>query len=104
MRLPGGGIIFSSASSGPILARANSTRSRFVSEKDPHVANIYNLDCPSVRNLAGASVLVAEDEAVIALEIEALLTDAGCLVLGPYTSAADSLAALRSQRPDVALL
>ena len=55
-------------------------------------------------SLAGASVLVAEDEALIGMEIEILLSDAGCSVLGPYASAADALASLQRQRPDAALL
>ena len=33
--------------------------------------------------LAGQRVLVVEDEALIAMEVEAALMDAGCEVLGP---------------------
>ncbi len=47
--------------------------------------------------LSGLRVLVAEDQAVIALDL-------GCVVLPPAPSAAEALAALRAGRPDAALL
>ena len=53
---------------------------------------------------AGARVLVAEAEAVIALDLEATLRRFGCAVLGPVASVADALALLGRERPDAALL
>ena len=49
-------------------------------------------------------MLVAEDEFVIALEIEAALREFGCLVLGPTASVADTLDLLTRERPDAALI
>ena len=55
-------------------------------------------------HLVGAKVLVAEDEAAIALDIEQSLREQGCVVLGPTATIADTLASLSHDRPDVALL
>src|SRR5438270_7446374 len=54
--------------------------------------------------LAGARVLVVEDEFVIALEVEFLLRDFGCEVLGPVPSVARALELLGRERPDAAPL
>src|SRR3954454_7390819 len=54
--------------------------------------------------LAGARVLVVEDEFVIALEVEFLLRDFGCEVLGPVPSVVRALELLGRERPDAALL
>src|SRR4051812_39411524 len=54
--------------------------------------------------LAGARVLVAEDEAVIAFEIETALRELGCVVLGPAAAATDTLGLVTRERPDAALL
>jgi CheY-like chemotaxis protein len=54
--------------------------------------------------LAGAAVLVAEDDAVIALDLEATLRRLGCRVLGPAGSVEGALALLAAERPDAALL
>jgi CheY-like chemotaxis protein len=51
-----------------------------------------------------ASVLVVEDEALIAMDLQALLEDAGYRVLGPANSTASAMALLAGQDPDVALL
>ncbi len=59
---------------------------------------------PEAARLAGARVLVAEDEFVIALEIETTLREFGCLVLGPTASVADTLDLLTRERPDAALI
>src|SRR5690242_13598979 len=59
---------------------------------------------PDAAHLAGARVLVAEDEALIALDVEVCLRDFGCAVLGPTVSVADTLALMTRERPDAALL
>src|SRR3954469_16920298 len=55
-------------------------------------------------NSANASVLVVEDEALIAMDLQALLEDAGYTVLGPANSTAAAMALLDGNEPDVALL
>jgi CheY-like chemotaxis protein len=52
----------------------------------------------------GVSVLVVEDEALIAMDLQALLEEAGYRVLGPANSSAAAMALLAGQDPDVALL
>jgi CheY-like chemotaxis protein len=54
--------------------------------------------------LDGAQVLVAEDNFLVALHLEAKLTDWGGRVLGPVPSVTAGLALLQRQRPDLALL
>ena len=51
-----------------------------------------------------ATVLVVEDEALIALDLQALLEDAGYRVLGPANSPAVAFSLLEANQPDVALL
>jgi DNA-binding NtrC family response regulator len=68
------------------------------------VANCPATHHPSQRSLTGTSVLVAEDDATIGMYIEELLWDAGCIVLGPVVSVTNALAALETQRPEVALI
>ncbi|MFY9841369.1 MAG: hypothetical protein WAK55_33840, partial [Xanthobacteraceae bacterium] len=38
------------------------------------------------RSLAGCRILVAEDEALIAIELQRILEDFGCEVVGPLSS------------------
>jgi CheY-like chemotaxis protein len=54
--------------------------------------------------LADLRVLVVEDEAIIAMDLENTLREFGCVVLPLASSVAKALEVLRSQRPDVALL
>jgi DNA-binding response OmpR family regulator len=54
--------------------------------------------------LAGSTVLVAEDEAVVALELEATLRRQGCVVLGPAVTVAEGLALLAGETPSAALV
>jgi DNA-binding response OmpR family regulator len=49
-------------------------------------------------------VLVAEDEAMIGMLIEATLQDAGYDVLGPFPSVREALRAADDQKPDAAVL
>jgi DNA-binding response OmpR family regulator len=53
---------------------------------------------------AGARVMVVEDNAVVAMDIEAMLREAGYTVLGPLASVAAALAFLDEVRPDAVLL
>ena len=50
------------------------------------------------------TVLVVEDEALIAMDVEAALNEEGCRVLGPGASVADAMALLDGELPDCALL
>jgi CheY-like chemotaxis protein len=54
--------------------------------------------------LAGATVLIVEDEAVVALNLALMLRELGCIALGPAVDNAQALALLRRQRPDAVLL
>jgi CheY-like chemotaxis protein len=54
--------------------------------------------------VAGAKVLVVEDDAIVALGIASMLEDLGCTVLGPWASVAEALTALDDAAPDAALL
>ena len=51
-----------------------------------------------------ARVLVAEDEPLIAMELQELLEIAGHHVLGPMRSCRDCLSLLQTTRPDVAIV
>jgi hypothetical protein len=46
-------------------------------------------------DLKGARVLVAEDEALIAFELEAFLTEAGAIVIGPSYDLGDAVLDIR---------
>ncbi len=59
---------------------------------------------PSAGRLDGARLLVVEDSAIIFLELEMVLTDAGAVVIGPSRSVADALATLRRHKIDAAIL
>ncbi len=49
-------------------------------------------------------VLILEDEAIIALNLQDELQDSGYRVAGPFTSCADALTWLGAETPDVAVL
>jgi CheY-like chemotaxis protein len=49
-------------------------------------------------------VLVAEDEALVAMLVEDMLTDIGCIVIGPAGSLDEALQLAREDNFDVALL
>lgn len=55
-------------------------------------------------NLKGARVLVADDEFLIALDVEATLTDAGADVVGLCATLAETLAFVKVEDISVALL
>jgi DNA-binding response OmpR family regulator len=52
----------------------------------------------------GARVLVVEDEAMLSLELEAMLLDMGCVIAGTAAKLDDALRIARSSEFDVALL
>ncbi len=54
--------------------------------------------------LASRRILVAEDEALIAIGIEAMLLDFGCEVVGPVSEVREILQAVETERLDGALL
>jgi two-component SAPR family response regulator len=49
-------------------------------------------------------VLIVEDSALIAIDIEALLKEAGYRVLGPVNSVVSAFALLENEEPDLAVL
>jgi two-component system, response regulator PdtaR len=53
---------------------------------------------------SGPLVLVLEDEAIIAIDVQDELQDRGYRVAGPFTSCADALEWLQSATPDLAIL
>jgi DNA-binding response OmpR family regulator len=55
-------------------------------------------------HLLGRSVLLVEDELLVAWDIEQMLTAAGVRVLGPAASVASALALLKANKPDAAIL
>jgi CheY-like chemotaxis protein len=59
---------------------------------------------PNGAGLHGLKVLVAEDEALVALDLACTLRELGCDVLPAAPSVAGALAILAAERPDVALL
>lgn len=54
--------------------------------------------------LAGKRVMVVEDELLVAMLVEDVLADAGCVVVGPFARVDPALAAARVEAIDVALL
>jgi len=54
--------------------------------------------------LRGARVLLLEDDAVIAMEMQERLNDLGIVVLGPFATIEDAEASLARELPQAALL
>jgi DNA-binding NtrC family response regulator len=54
--------------------------------------------------LAGRRILIAEDESLIALELETALRDFGCEIVGPVARVEDVLRQVEAHDPDGALL
>jgi CheY-like chemotaxis protein len=54
--------------------------------------------------LQGLRVLVVEDEFLVAMDIEAMLRELACEVVGPIGNLASALQAAREERLDLALL
>ena len=60
--------------------------------------------CTSESLLANRKILLAEDEGLIALDLETTLMGFGCEVVGPLSELDEIVAALRSEPVDGALL
>ncbi len=58
----------------------------------------------AARTLSGARVLVVEDEAFIAFELQATLTDAGAQVIGPSLTLAEAFALASRENLSAAVL
>jgi CheY-like chemotaxis protein len=54
--------------------------------------------------LAGCRVLLIEDDALIAMDVEGSLCEFGCEVIGPFGTIEEALAALQTERLDCAVL
>jgi len=54
--------------------------------------------------LSGRHILIVEDEAAIALDLEDALRSLGAVVLGPVASVSDALSLVKKDRADCALL
>src|SRR5581483_1927914 len=53
---------------------------------------------------AGKRILVVEDEVIVAIEIAAILTDAGYTVVGPVGTAVEAFKAVLAMPPDLVLM
>src|ERR1700742_702063 len=58
----------------------------------------------SQQSLSGLRVLVVEDEPMIVMLFEDMLSDLGCVAIGPAYNAAQALAFIESERLDAAIL
>ncbi|WP_026621411.1 DNA-binding NtrC family response regulator (plasmid) [Ensifer sp. WSM1721] len=56
------------------------------------------------QSFRGARILVAEDEILIALDIEATFRDAGAVIVGPCMTLSDALEAAKSESLSLAIL
>jgi CheY-like chemotaxis protein len=54
--------------------------------------------------LAGKRVLIVEDELIIAMTIEDFLLECGCIIVGPCSTVAQAMDAVRVETPDLAVL
>ena len=80
---------------------------RFVTSRAAVVpAPIDATQAPGVSDtdLTGKHVLVVEDQMLIAMDLERLLSDAGMMIDGVATSHREATAALSKNRPDIAIL
>ena len=59
---------------------------------------------PSPADIRGRRILIAEDEAMIALDLESVLQDLGCEIIGPVADVEDLVQQLEAHHPDGALL
>jgi DNA-binding response OmpR family regulator len=61
-------------------------------------------DAEARHRLCGARVLIAEDEAIVAMELQQLMEDQGALALGPCYTIESALEAVADGSPSVAIL
>lgn len=61
-------------------------------------------DSPQTSKLNGLRVLVVEDEALVALQLEDMLTGLGCAVVGPASRVGQALQLLNGLQVDAAVL
>jgi DNA-binding NtrC family response regulator len=59
---------------------------------------------PSPDDIRGRRILIAEDEAMIALDLESVLEDLGCEIIGPVANVEDIVQQCEAHHPDGALL
>jgi len=59
---------------------------------------------PSPDDIRGRRILIAEDEAMIALDLESVLQDLGCEIIGPVANVEDIAQQCEAHHPDGALL
>jgi DNA-binding NtrC family response regulator len=59
---------------------------------------------PSADDIRGQRILIAEDEAMIALDLESVLQDLGCQIIGPVANVEDIVQQCDAHHPDGALL
>jgi DNA-binding NarL/FixJ family response regulator len=55
-------------------------------------------------DIRGRRILIAEDEAMIALDLESVLEDLGCEIIGPVANVEDLVQQFEAHHPDGALL
>jgi DNA-binding NtrC family response regulator len=55
-------------------------------------------------DIRGRRILIAEDEAMIALDLENFLQDLGCEIIGPVANVEDVIQQFEAHHPDGALL
>jgi DNA-binding NtrC family response regulator len=55
-------------------------------------------------DIRGRRILIAEDEAMIALDLETVLEDLGCEIIGPVANVEDLVRQFEAHHPDGALL
>ncbi len=58
----------------------------------------------SLRKLAGLRILIAEDEVLILMELEDMLLEMDCTIVGPAATVEETLKAIREYEIDGALL
>ncbi|WGF88990.1 response regulator [Marinivivus vitaminiproducens] len=59
---------------------------------------------PPLDRLRGRRILIVEDEFIVSLEIEGLLTQMGCVIVGPAARVAEALAMIEGDDLDGAIV
>src|SRR5215218_8741898 len=62
-----------------------------------------NDDCREGAGFRGLKVLLVEDDALVAFDVEGILRELGCAIVFVAPSVREALVALRTERPDAAL-